>query len=105
MPCDVRCTAVKATLLRSQPCAMLPRARQVALARSNLIFTMRRRSRKANCQARSGLAQRTPAPQRRRRPSQCTDMKRGAEQRHGHEPRDRCSLDRVVIETCIASSS
>jgi hypothetical protein len=45
----VRCTVVKATLLRSQPCAMLPRARQVALAQSNLIFTRRRRSHKASC--------------------------------------------------------
>jgi hypothetical protein len=48
----VRCTAVKAALLRPQPqpCAMLPRARPVALAPSNPIFTMRRRSHKANCQ-------------------------------------------------------
>jgi hypothetical protein len=46
----VRCTVVKATLLRSQPCAMLPRARQVALARSNLIFSMRRRSHKTQGQ-------------------------------------------------------
>jgi hypothetical protein len=44
----VRCTVVKATLLRPQPCVMLPRARQVALARSNLVFAMRRRSHKAN---------------------------------------------------------
>jgi hypothetical protein len=47
----VRCplSVVKAALLRSQPCAMPLRARPVALAPSNLIFTMRRRSHKANC--------------------------------------------------------
>jgi hypothetical protein len=51
-----------------------------------------------NSQARSSLAQRqrTPAPQRRRRPPQCTDANRVAEQRHRHEPRGRCSLAGMV---------
>jgi hypothetical protein len=59
----VRCTAVKATLLRSQPCAMPPGARPVALARSNSTFTMRRSSCKANCPPRAGrppLSRRPP---------------------------------------------
>ena len=58
-----------------------------------------------NSQARSSLAQRqrTPAPQRRRRPPQCTDVNRVAEQRHRHEPRGRCSLaSMVAIRTSSA---
>jgi hypothetical protein len=60
----VRGTVVKATLLRSQPCAMLPRARLVVLARPNSVFTM---GRKANCRAPpapAGAADRNPAMNR-----------------------------------------